>query len=165
MENLLKDMGKRIFDRRKQLNMTQETLAELAHVTPQTISTAELGQKAMRPETILKVCDALHISTEYLLRGVITETDSSLLMEKISTLTPKQYRHFEDFRQFYRGHTGRGIGASLAPMPLLIIPGCGMQTRHQQSVCVSYRPFPNHRPLPVQLKASQALRAPQPIWL
>lgn len=72
MENLLKDMGKRIFDRRKQLNMTQETLAELAHVTPQTISTAELGQKAMRPETILKVCDALHISTEYLLRGVIT---------------------------------------------------------------------------------------------
>ena len=75
MENLLKDMGKRIFDRRKQLNMTQE---------------------AMRPETILKVCDALHISTEYLLRGVITETDSSLLMEKISTLTPKQYRHFED---------------------------------------------------------------------
>lgn len=38
MENLLKDMGKRIFDRRKQLNMTQETLAELAHVTPQTIS-------------------------------------------------------------------------------------------------------------------------------
>ena len=52
MENLLKDMGKRIFDRRKQLNMTQETLAELAHVTPQTISTAELGQKAMRPETV-----------------------------------------------------------------------------------------------------------------
>ena len=28
MDNLLKDMGKRIFDRRKQLNMTQETLAE-----------------------------------------------------------------------------------------------------------------------------------------
>lgn len=70
MDNLLKDMGKRIFDRRKQLNMTQETLAELAHVTPQTISTAELGQKAMRPETILKVCDALNISTEYLLRGI-----------------------------------------------------------------------------------------------
>ena len=63
MDNLLKDMGKRIFDRRKQLNMTQETLAELAHVTPQTISTAELGQKAMRPETILKVCDALAPNT------------------------------------------------------------------------------------------------------
>jgi len=96
MENLLKDMGKRIFDRRKQLNMTQETLAELASYLDAFSTYPELGQKAMRPETILKVCDALHISTEYLLRGVITETDSSLLMEKISTLTPKQYRHFED---------------------------------------------------------------------
>ena len=61
MENLLKDMGKRIFDRRKQLNMTQETLAELAHVTPQTSSTAELGQKAMRPETILKDVSYTHL--------------------------------------------------------------------------------------------------------
>ena len=161
MENLLKDMGKRIFDRRKQLNMTQETLAELAHVTPQTISTAELGQKAMRPETILKVCDALHISTEYLLRGVITEADSSLLMKKISTLTPKQYRHFEDILDSFIA----GIGAPLAPMPLLIIPCCGTQTKYWQSGCVSYRPFPDHRPLPVQPKASQALQASPPIWL
>ena len=96
MDNLLKDMGKRIFDRRIHLIISQETQAELAHVTIQTFSIAELGEKAMRPETILKVCDALNISTEYLLRGIITETDSSLLMEKISTLTPKQYRHFED---------------------------------------------------------------------
>ena len=50
MDNLLKDMGKRIFDRRKQLNMTQETLAELAHVTPQTISTAPLlGEPPLPP--------------------------------------------------------------------------------------------------------------------
>ena len=34
MENLLKDMGKRIFDRRKQLNMTQETLLILRPFTP-----------------------------------------------------------------------------------------------------------------------------------
>ncbi len=155
MDNLLKDMGKRIFDRRKQLNMTQETLAELAHVTPQTISTAELGQKAMRPETILKVCDALNISTEYLLRGIITETDSSLLMEKISTLTPKQYRHFEDILDsFIAAIRERGIGASLAPMPLLIILCYGMQTKCQQSDCAFYRPFPDHRLLPVQSKAS-----------
>ena len=64
MENLLKDMGKRIFDRRKQLNMTQETLAELAHVTPQTISTAELGQKAMRPETVMHSTSAPSICCE-----------------------------------------------------------------------------------------------------
>ena len=61
--------------------------------------------------------------------------------------------------------TGRGIGASLAPIPLLIIPCCGTQIKYWQSGCVSYRPFPDHRPLPVQSKASQALQASPPIWL
>ena len=46
MDDLLKAMGKRIHDRRKQLHMTQEKLSELANITPQTVSTAELGQKA-----------------------------------------------------------------------------------------------------------------------
>ena len=69
MGELLKEMGQRMLDRRKQLRLTQETLAKMAHVTPQTISTAELGTKAMRPETILNVCEALDISTDYLLRG------------------------------------------------------------------------------------------------
>ena len=65
MNELLKDMGRRIYDRRKQLHMTQDTLAELANITPQTVSTAELGQKAMRPETIIGICSALDISTDF----------------------------------------------------------------------------------------------------
>ena len=52
MNELLKDMGQRILDRRKQLNMTQETLANLTHLTSQTISYADTGQKKMRPETV-----------------------------------------------------------------------------------------------------------------
>lgn len=78
-------------------------------------------------------------------------------------ISEQQYKRY--FRQFYRGHTGRGIGASLAPMPLLIIPCCGTQIKYWQSGCVSYRPFPDHRPPPVQSKASQALQASPPIWL
>lgn len=101
MENLLKDIGRRMYDRRKQLHMTQEALADLAHITPQTVSTAELGQKAMRPETIHGVCDALGISTEYLLRGTITDADKSGLLQKVSDLTPGQYRHLEDIIHSY----------------------------------------------------------------
>ena len=37
MSELLKEMGQRILERRKQLNMTQETLANLTHLTSQTI--------------------------------------------------------------------------------------------------------------------------------
>ena len=54
MDDLLKQIGTRIFNRRKQLRLTQEELAELASITPQTISSAELGKKALRPENIIK---------------------------------------------------------------------------------------------------------------
>lgn len=95
MDDLLKEMGKRIHDRRKQLHMTQERLAELAGITPQTVSTTELGQKAMRPDTIIKISTALEVSTDYLLLGKVTGDDQLLLSPKVSELTPIQYRHLE----------------------------------------------------------------------
>lgn len=96
MDDLLTQIGKRILERRKQLRLTQDELAEKAEVTPQTISTAELGKKALRPENIIRISAALDISTDYLLLGLITEADRSVLTQKCSVLTPKQYRHLED---------------------------------------------------------------------
>ncbi|MFR6230068.1 MAG: helix-turn-helix domain-containing protein [Enterocloster sp.] len=94
MDDLLKEMGKRIHDRRKQLHMTQERLAELAGITPQTVSTAELGQKARGPIQ-LSISTALEVSTDYLLLGKVTGDDQLLLSPKVSELTPIQYRHLE----------------------------------------------------------------------
>lgn len=96
MEDLLSQMGKRIYDRRKQLRMTQEELAEKAQITPQTVSTAELGKKALRPENIIRICTALEISTDYLLLGKVSGDDYSALTEKFESLSPEQYRYLED---------------------------------------------------------------------
>lgn len=96
MDELLREMGARIIARRKQLRLTQEELAEAAGVTPQTVSTAELGKKALRPSNIIKICAALNISPDYLLLGRISETDHSILTQKIACLSPEQYRHMED---------------------------------------------------------------------
>ena len=82
--------------RRKQLRWTQEELAEAAGVTPQTISTAELGKKALRPVNIINICAALDISPDYLLLGRISGEDISILSQKVSQLSPGQYRHLED---------------------------------------------------------------------
>lgn len=101
MNDLVQQMGMRLFTRRKQLRLTQEELAEAANVTSQTISTAELGKKALRPENIVKICSALEISTDYLLYGCVTAEDRSTLMEKISKLQPSQYRHLEDIVNSY----------------------------------------------------------------
>ncbi len=96
MDTLLRQMGERISARRKQLRWTQEELAEKAGVTPQTISTAELGKKALRPANIINVCAALDISPDYLLLGKISGEDLSILSQKVSQLSPEQYRHLED---------------------------------------------------------------------
>ncbi len=101
MNEFLMQMGDRIQARRKQLRLTQEELAEMADVTPQTISTAELGKKGLRPENIMKICIALDISTDYLLQGVIASEDISILAKKVEKLTPDQYRYLEDIIDTY----------------------------------------------------------------
>lgn len=101
MGDLLTEMGRRIYERRKQLHMTQEELAERASVTPQTISTAELGKKALRPENIIGVSRALEISTDYLLTGYVPAHEREALIEKLSPLSSSQYRHLEDIINSY----------------------------------------------------------------
>lgn len=96
MDELLKQIGKRIYDRRKQLRLTQDELAEQANIMSQTISAAELGKKALRPENIIGVSRALNISTDYLLQGIITTEDKLLLLKDVPDLSPAQFRHLED---------------------------------------------------------------------
>ena len=96
MNELLIQIGKRIHDRRKQLRMTQDELAEKADLTAQTVSSAELGKKALRPENVIKICAALEVSTDYLLLGNIATEDYSYLSGKISDLSPLEYRYLED---------------------------------------------------------------------
>lgn len=101
MDDLLKQIGDRLHSRRKQLRFTQEELSERANITAQTVSYAELGKKALRPENIIRLCSALEISTDYLLTGRITNDDISYLSDKLSCLTPEQYRHLEDIINSY----------------------------------------------------------------
>lgn len=96
MDELLQHMGNRLTKRRKQLRLTQEELAERADMTTQTISTAETGRKALRPQNIVKLCRALGISSDYLLFGEITSGDTSSLFTMISQLPPDQYHRLED---------------------------------------------------------------------
>ena len=91
MDNLLNQMGNRLVTRRKQLQLTQEELAEIADLTPQTISTAETGRKALRPENIIKLCAALDISTDYLLCGKVNPVDVSLIFQKMQRISPDKF--------------------------------------------------------------------------
>lgn len=68
-DKFLVDMGMRISHRRKQMQLSQERLAELAGVSIKTVSSAENGQKALRPENIVRFARALNMDISYLLTG------------------------------------------------------------------------------------------------
>ena len=89
MDDILTQMGQRIRKHREESHMTQ------------TISTAETGKKRLRPENIVKICTALGVSADYLLLGKISPEDIAILSEKVSKLTPAQYRHLEDIIDSY----------------------------------------------------------------
>lgn len=95
-ETFLQEVGQRIIERRKKLGITQEALAEISDVTTQFVSYAESGKRAMRPENLLKIANALGVSTDYLLTGDIVDKDLLLLSEKLNKLMPSQLRIIEN---------------------------------------------------------------------
>lgn len=92
----LQDIGNRITELRKRLGWTQEELAEKADLTPQFVSYAESGKRAMRPENLLKLSKALNVSADYLLTGEIIDKDLLILSDKLKQLAPPQIRIIEN---------------------------------------------------------------------
>ena len=86
-EKLLKEIGGRINARRRELGLTQEVLSERMEVSVQMISNLELGKKAIRPENLVKLCDVLNVSADYVLRGLRTELDTAGFMDTYSRLS------------------------------------------------------------------------------
>ena len=95
-EKWLLVIGQRITERRKKFGWTQEELAERGNLTPQFISYAESGKRAMRPENLLKISSALGVSADYLLTGEIIDKDLLLLSNKLQKLSASQLRIIEN---------------------------------------------------------------------
>ena len=92
---VLAQIGKRIYQCRKKLGLTQEELAELADVTPQFVSFAESGKRAMRVDNIMKLAGALRVSVDYLLTGDLVDKDLLFFAEKLRGLTVTQLANIE----------------------------------------------------------------------
>lgn len=90
------DMGNRISKRRKQLNMTQEQVAEAMNLSIQSLSCIELGKKAIRPENLYNLCVALNVSADYILMGKRTTNQLEGISKKIATLKDDDYQIVEN---------------------------------------------------------------------
>lgn len=92
---LLKEIGGRINVLRRERGLTQEVLAERMEVSVQMISNLELGKKAIRPENLVKLCDVLNVSADYVLRGIRTERETASFMKKYSQLSVENQQLLE----------------------------------------------------------------------
>lgn len=86
----LKEIGKRIHSRRKQLGFTQEQLADEMNVSVQMVSNLERGNKAIRIDNLIRLCQLLDVSTDYILTGKENNSDISALAQQIAALPEKE---------------------------------------------------------------------------
>ena len=85
------EIGKRIKHARENARVTQEQLAEYISVSSkQYISDLERGKVGASVPTIIKICNSLHISADYILFGVQPENPFSDLYRRMQDMTEEQ---------------------------------------------------------------------------
>lgn len=87
----LRAIGNKLLTVRKRMGMTQAEVAEAAGLSERTYADIERGSVNMRTETILRICNVLHITPD----EVLTEESSSLtvqqaeLWDRLNACNPK----------------------------------------------------------------------------
>lgn len=100
-DSLAVEIGLRIAERRKQLGWTQEQAAEQAGLSQQFFACVERGIKNIRAESIIKISQAMHISADYILTGISSDTDRNYLVEMIAPLDEVQLKCLEEIIKNY----------------------------------------------------------------
>ncbi|MBQ3545027.1 MAG: helix-turn-helix transcriptional regulator [Lachnospiraceae bacterium] len=85
------DIGNKLLTIRKRLGMTQAEVAEAAGLSDRTYADIERGTVNMRIETILRICQVLHITPdEILTEDCNSETiRQEQLLERLNACNPK----------------------------------------------------------------------------
>ena len=72
-KNLKRSVGKRVHDFRVQHDYTQAQFAEFMDISVNFLSEIENGKKGMSQETLYRLCQQFHISSDYILFGITLE--------------------------------------------------------------------------------------------
>ena len=97
-----KEIGERLLERRIQLNLTQQQVCDQLYIMQTHYSRIETGKIGISIEMLLKICEILDVSTDYILTGKISNQGESLLIQYYNKLTEKQ-KHYvtQHIKLFY----------------------------------------------------------------
>lgn len=84
-------IGEKLFTFRKKTGMTQFEVAEAAGLSDRTYADIERGSVNMRVETLLKICDALHITPDEILteEASLPEVKEDEILARLNACPPK----------------------------------------------------------------------------
>ena len=85
-------IGNNLFRIRKKLGLTQAEVAEASGMSDRAYADIERGTVNMRVETILRICQTLHISPDEILteEAPLTELRQKELFDRLDSCTPKE---------------------------------------------------------------------------
>ncbi|MBR0162928.1 MAG: helix-turn-helix transcriptional regulator [Oscillospiraceae bacterium] len=88
-------VGRRIFEARKERNITQEELAAMAGIGPSHMGIIERAVKTPNLETFIAIANALNVSADYLLQDVVEmscDHEVTELNKQLGNLSPEMRR-------------------------------------------------------------------------
>lgn len=85
-------IGKRIAHKRRELGLTQWQVEEMADITQKYLSNIERATSGLSLDVLMRLCDALEVTPDYLLVGTTNTADdvSAAIESRVSRMSPKQ---------------------------------------------------------------------------
>lgn len=96
----LEEVGKRIYKRRRQLKYTKKFLSQQTEIPVDMISRLERGN-TVPFESLIKICEELDVSADYILSGNPGITETFRLIKNISELSEKDYEMVASMIEYF----------------------------------------------------------------
>lgn len=89
-----KEMGKRICERRKELGLTQEKLAEKIDISPSHYGQIERGDNKCSLVVIVNIATVLELNLDTLIRGIDEQNTDTALLEILDSIPGNDKKMF-----------------------------------------------------------------------
>lgn len=96
----LEEIGKRIRKSRKIMGYSREEFAEIIGISVRFTADIELGKKGMSLDTLIKICETLSVSADYLIWGR-GERDGDSIAEITAFLDDSEMKYAEELMRTF----------------------------------------------------------------
>lgn len=93
------EVGQRIQEARENMHLSREQFCALCGISPGFLSAVERGKKGLTAKSIYKICNAAHLSANYIIMGNHSLTEDSLLQTVLMDLDKREQKHL--FQMIY----------------------------------------------------------------